>query len=201
MKSEEYLEGIRAEFRAVVASGDGRDIAAIYQRMTGAADALVALELVEPSWASAWGDSLAREVLVRHDWRAKEAVTLSSPGLPVEADLGAPNAVVAAVAQLGSVCVLSVELFERGLAVRWELRPPLEDTTQPAEHFFFARDLVLELSDELGTSYEPRGIWGVEFDTRSGAARGERRFVPAPPRGAQAINIRNRQGEISVPHP
>jgi hypothetical protein len=89
--------------------------------------------------------------------------------------------------------IVSVELYDRGLVVRW-LSPSERDIDAPP---FLSGSLVqpVDVSDDQGTTYRP--ISGGAFG-HVGSLRGESLIVPAPPPEAAVLTVSHENATVTV---
>jgi hypothetical protein len=89
----------------------------------------------------------------------------------------------------GGVRVVSIEIYDQGVAVRSLVAPPSDDLDSLAQGQAFA------LSDDAGTSY--RYFSGGSFGHRD-AVRVEALYVPAPPPTATTLAVSYHGERLSV---
>ncbi|MGB2876359.1 MAG: hypothetical protein WBB76_12930 [Gaiellaceae bacterium] len=85
--------------------------------------------------------------------------------------------------------VVSVEIYDRGLVVRWLAVPSPEDLDSVTREPLFA------LSDDAGTRYDY--FSGGSFG-HSNAVRGDALYTPAPPGNATTLDLSPRGERIRV---
>ena len=85
--------------------------------------------------------------------------------------------------------VLSVELYEDGLIVRYVI-------TEPAEFSRDIRTTHLTVGDDLGNDYVPLG--GNAGGTAGGTMHGQREFSPAIAEGATSLTVSSTAGTVHI---
>ena len=89
--------------------------------------------------------------------------------------------------------VVSVEIYNQGLIVRWLIAPPPDDLDDQVTHFPHAP--LFALSDDAGTHYNYLSSGGFGS---SDATRGDELHRPAPPEEATALDLTHRGERIRV---
>ena len=85
--------------------------------------------------------------------------------------------------------VVSVEIYDRGLILRWlAAPPPLDFDPISDEHLF-------QVSDDVGTRYQY--VSGGAFG-HADALRGDSMYVPAPPDHAKRLDLFRNDSRVSV---
>jgi hypothetical protein len=85
---------------------------------------------------------------------------------------------------LGAMTVISIELYDDGVVVRWLSAPPPSPS-----------DFDLALLDDAGTAYSPAGSGGYGNEH---VLRGESTFVPSVPRAAKRLTLQLMGSAVTI---
>jgi hypothetical protein len=86
----------------------------------------------------------------------------------------------------GGFRVVSVEIYELGLIVRWLVSPPVDD---------WSPSPPVMLADDVGTDYRHTSGGGFGHLT---VERGDAMFVPTPPPAASVLTISHHDRSVAV---